>query len=154
MKYLILLSIVFFTAPVSAEILKWVDADGKVHFGDKVPEKYKTKSNEVIMKELNVVKTENQKKNRPYVQPENWLSKQVDVVARRNAELAEMEKNMQQRNKANQEHYETAVGAYLEKREVDYKREQPCNMAGAGFSKKKEKKYRADCKRNYIYNPN
>ena len=46
-----------------AEILKWVDEKGRVHYGDKVPEKYKEKS-ETVETETNVVDNDNRDKNK------------------------------------------------------------------------------------------
>ena len=37
----LLLLLMLLASPVSAEIYKWVDEKGKVHYGDRVPEKYK-----------------------------------------------------------------------------------------------------------------
>jgi len=37
MKLILLISTLLFTIGVSAEILKWTDSDGRVHFGDKPP---------------------------------------------------------------------------------------------------------------------
>jgi glutaredoxin len=36
-KLILLISTLLFTIGVSAEILKWTDSDGRVHFGDKPP---------------------------------------------------------------------------------------------------------------------
>ncbi len=37
MKLIVLITTLIFTISVSAEILKWTDSDGRVHFGDKPP---------------------------------------------------------------------------------------------------------------------
>ena len=37
MKLILLISTLLFTIGVTAEILKWTDSDGRVHFGDKPP---------------------------------------------------------------------------------------------------------------------
>ena len=37
MKLIVLINTLIFTISVSAEILKWTDSDGRVHFGDKPP---------------------------------------------------------------------------------------------------------------------
>jgi hypothetical protein len=48
MKFLFLLMVLAF--PVQAEIYKWVDENGKTHFGDRVPEKYQQKAGNVEVK--------------------------------------------------------------------------------------------------------
>ena len=45
-----ILLFVFATTPVDARIYKWVDENGKTHFGDKVPEKHKGRSKGVSVK--------------------------------------------------------------------------------------------------------
>ena len=47
MKLILLISTLLFTIGVSAEILKWTDSDGRVHFGDKPPAGAKTSIVEV-----------------------------------------------------------------------------------------------------------
>ncbi len=49
MKFLFLLLLL--SVPAQAEIYTWVDENGKKHFGDRVPEKYKTQADNV---ELNM----------------------------------------------------------------------------------------------------
>ena len=48
MKFFFLLMALAF--PVQAEIYKWVDENGKTHFGDRVPEKYQKKAGKVEVK--------------------------------------------------------------------------------------------------------
>ena len=45
MKFLFLLLLL--SVPAQAEIYTWVDENGKKHFGDRVPEKYKTQADNV-----------------------------------------------------------------------------------------------------------
>ncbi|MEZ5539069.1 MAG: DUF4124 domain-containing protein [Pseudomonadales bacterium] len=53
MRKLLLLAILLgFLVPVRAEVYKWVDENGKVHFGDRAPEDKKSES---IDKQLNKV---------------------------------------------------------------------------------------------------
>jgi hypothetical protein len=44
------LVLLFLAFPVQAEIYKWVDENGKTHFGDRVPEKYQEKADNVELK--------------------------------------------------------------------------------------------------------
>ena len=55
-RYLLLSFLIFSTFAAEAEVYKWTDEKGKVHFGDKVPEKYKNRSSDVDVK-ANVVDT-------------------------------------------------------------------------------------------------
>lgn len=50
---------------VMAEIVKWTDENGRVHFGDRVPEKY-AKQSEKVETSSNVVKNENSAKNKQF----------------------------------------------------------------------------------------
>lgn len=43
----LLLLLLILAAPAHAEIYKWVDENGKVHFGDRVPEQYKDQAGDV-----------------------------------------------------------------------------------------------------------
>ena len=47
MKLIVLISALLFTVSASAEILKWTDSDGKVHFGNRPPADAKTSIVEV-----------------------------------------------------------------------------------------------------------
>ena len=47
MKLIVLIYALLFTVSASAEILKWTDSDGKVHFGDRPPVDAKTSIVEV-----------------------------------------------------------------------------------------------------------
>ena len=48
MKFFLIFLVLAF--PVQAEIYKWVDENGKTHFGDRVPEKYQKKAGNVEVK--------------------------------------------------------------------------------------------------------
>ena len=48
MKFFLILLVLAF--PVQAEIYKWIDEKGKTHFGDRVPEKYQKKADNVELK--------------------------------------------------------------------------------------------------------
>jgi hypothetical protein len=66
-KHLLLL---LFFLPVSgtahAQIVKWTDEHGQIHYGDKVPESYRKDSETVQMDTSNVIENTN---NAPYAKP-------------------------------------------------------------------------------------
>ena len=51
MKALVL--ILVFSLPAHAEIFKWVDENGKVHYGDRVPERYQKRADNVELEMRN-----------------------------------------------------------------------------------------------------
>lgn len=63
MKEVLLLVCLFLSVASSAEIVKWTDENGKVHFGDKVPPEYADQSTQVEI-ETNVVTNENRTNNK------------------------------------------------------------------------------------------
>ena len=63
MKRLLAIVLCVCALGTQAEILKWVDEKGRVHYGDKVPEKYKEKS-ETVETDTNVVDNDNRDKNK------------------------------------------------------------------------------------------
>lgn len=48
---------------VLADIVKWVDENGKVHFGDRVPEKYRDQVEDVDVSGANIVKNSNRSRS-------------------------------------------------------------------------------------------
>jgi len=50
-----LFSLSFFSGTVMSEIYTWVDENGKKHFGDRIPDEYRTKSNSVDLKNANTI---------------------------------------------------------------------------------------------------
>jgi len=67
MKHL-LLGILVVAQMASAQVERWVDENGQVHYGDSVPEKYRKKAEEVELKPLPVVGQEDEvaQKNKQY----------------------------------------------------------------------------------------
>ncbi len=56
---------------VSGNIVKWTDENGKVHFGDEVPEKYKQKSSQIEINNDNIIKNDNALKNDRFIKRRN-----------------------------------------------------------------------------------
>ncbi len=67
---LITLLCLLYSAAAVAGVVKWVDENGKVHYGDRVPEKYKDQAEQVEMDNMSVVGQEAETKdaNRQYTQ--------------------------------------------------------------------------------------
>lgn len=59
--FLLIFALLAFHA--QAEILKWVDEKGQVHYGDKVPEQYQQQADTVDVDDSNFIKNENQAAN-------------------------------------------------------------------------------------------
>ncbi len=51
-----------------SEIKRWTDENGKVHFGDRVPDKYTAQSEDVDVDNANIVKNDRAKESKQYVQ--------------------------------------------------------------------------------------
>lgn len=56
--YVILVGLFFQTNNAHTDIVKWVDEEGKTHYGDKVPEEYKKSSESIDVNNVNVVKND------------------------------------------------------------------------------------------------
>lgn len=81
-----IVSCMLFSLPVQAEeIVKWVDEEGKVHFGSRVPDKYKNQAEKVDVSKQNVVENENREKN---TQTTNRIARENAKRARENEEPA------------------------------------------------------------------
>lgn len=63
MKEILFFITFLFSMEAFSEIVKWVDENGKVHFGDKVPPEYADQSTQVEI-ETNVVTNENRNNNK------------------------------------------------------------------------------------------
>lgn len=76
-----------------AQVVKWTDEHGKVHYGDKAPEQYRESSEPVVLNEPNLINSENQPlvqrrdvpaKNRPAdegrseSEDKNWFSDEAE----------------------------------------------------------------------------
>ncbi|MCK5335777.1 MAG: DUF4124 domain-containing protein [Gammaproteobacteria bacterium] len=56
-RYIILLALVCLALPANAELKKWVDKAGQVHYGDKIPPQYLRKEHQIMNKEGVVVES-------------------------------------------------------------------------------------------------
>ncbi|MFT7561741.1 MAG: hypothetical protein ACI93R_003672 [Flavobacteriales bacterium] len=50
--------ILLFAVPVAAQVHKWVDDEGNVHFGDRVPDQYKTEAETIKEDTISIVTPE------------------------------------------------------------------------------------------------
>ncbi len=154
LKILVIFFVAFSWVPASAEILKWVDEHGEVHFGDKVPDKYKAQSKSVNVSTLNVVKSQNEKKK-----TKTPMQKYNESVQQRNnlpymQDFEQMKKERKSREAAWKKSSEAQGQALRKQLDQRYAAEQPCNFRGTGLSKKKRNKLRKQCKASFYRNPN
>lgn len=56
MQVKVLISLLFLSFDVNAQVFQWIDENNVIHFGDAVPEKYKTSANQIEIK-TNVIET-------------------------------------------------------------------------------------------------
>lgn len=55
-QYTILLSLLCLSLPTHAELKKWVDSEGQIHYGDKIPARYLRKEHQIINKDGVILK--------------------------------------------------------------------------------------------------
>ncbi len=91
--FLNILLILTFTAnsPVTrSEIVKWVDENGKVHYGNSAPAEYSDAAEEVILDEINTVAPEAdvRQQNRLHYNKLRQQDREAELAKRRAAEAA------------------------------------------------------------------
>ena len=146
------LSIALTSIPASAEVFKWVDENGKVHYGDQIPEKYRSHDNSVGTEKLNVVETKKHK-----FKPSKSASTQNQKNSRRNPETRPpLDRKRFEKDRKYREKYIADLEAqsdksapdWYEQRKAQYKEEQPCDTRGVADKYKKE--FKRTCKRWYF----
>jgi hypothetical protein len=88
------------TMPVQAKMYKWVDENGQMHFGDRIPAKYLVKEHQELNEQGVVVKTKEAAKTAEELEQERRLEQQ-----RKQAELAK--KKQEQRDRVLLDTYTT-----------------------------------------------
>ncbi|VUD68899.1 hypothetical protein TDB9533_04258 [Thalassocella blandensis] len=114
---LLLAFLIVFSVNSNADIVKWTDEDGKVHFGDRVPEKYQEKSETVEVESKNFVNNDNKPKG-------NYWEKQ-----RRKKQFEQEQDRMYQQKQAQQQR---KLNVYCKKAEAHYKDISTFNHHGDG----------------------
>jgi hypothetical protein len=115
MKFFFLLLVIAF--PAQAEIYKWVDEKGKTHFGDRVPEKYQKKADNV---EVNIR------------QP---TEEEIAEAEKRNAELANSTRLMETSNRSTRSSSGTSskktrqYASEYDRKMAEYRESQMCYAA-------------------------
>lgn len=98
-KYLLLSSLLIcIPAATFADIVKWVDKNGKVHFGDKVPQEYLDQSKSVEIDHSNFVKNENAEANEKEfkeIEAEAAKIERANLQEAKNARQREIDNNTQ-----------------------------------------------------------
>lgn len=81
-QYIILFTLLCLSVPAHAELKKWVDNEGQVHYGDQIPSRYLRKEHQIINQEGVVVETV------PAAKTEKQLieEKRQALIAKRKAE--------------------------------------------------------------------
>lgn len=100
-KLLLLSSVLICLSSTSfADIMKWVDENGKTHYGDKVPEKYQTQAKPIDTKNSNFIENENLDANNEQFQKLRSEEEVKDKARKLEAErAAEIQRQKEEREK-------------------------------------------------------
>jgi hypothetical protein len=148
-RHLILSAIIFFITPVSAEIYKWTDEDGKIHYGDKVTSKYKSKSDPVkLEKSITLSYKKPQKPKTPKKRKSLLDQRENQKTKYQRMEEARKSSDKLMRDYARKQN--ALANKRYEQRKKDYVKNKPCRNLGSNTQSKWAKQLKEKCKADYL----
>lgn len=121
-KSLIAAITLFFSMEAFSDVIKWVDDKGKLHYGDKVPEKYKKNSARL---QLKTTDTPSHEKKKAYTSKDYFAkqAKEMERAAANRKLAAELEK---ERLYSHRKSLEKQVKIYEKESKERHDRQGPC----------------------------
>lgn len=146
MKYLLTpLLLSFFVAFASAEIYKWKDENGKLHYGDKVPNQYKEDSTSINANKLSTINFDN--KTNKFSANKKREQTAYDIY-----EENQRKSDNYVRNYIRKQSSLTKNNS--DKRKKEYAKNRPCDGLTSNSSTKWAKQLKEKCKADYMRTKN